>query len=712
MVEKEILDALKRFMDENTEKRHNESRILLSFYKNDADKIVEKIKDRMYKESKGMFGKETLDIIPAWNYINFVPKILNILFTVYKKPAERYISLTDKRDERLTKKWEDLTKNSKLDSTLAEVGKLAKLFDRILVKPTVRINQTNQKVLDIDIIYPHQVEVDTEQNNPKKLKTVYLYDEYYNAEENKMEVRKIIWTDKRHYAIDEHENEIDIIENGVSNNGVNPYGVIPFVPLSFSLNQDCFWGSSKFVQAVEHAIAHSINIIYGSYQANHAVGSIPFFQEFEAYSKPSEPLHNEYLIGTTFNRRPRKQEVKTALSPDKLIVGMSEGQKNADFKMVTPQTNLVLIQEYISNIVKELLAEFNISSNVYSLESKAQSGYAKQIEEEETMAIREQDVPFMRDFENELFDMIRVVTKFDWLEKGFPDEAIFNIDFAEITFPKTSAEYVQENTFDLQNNVITPVDLIKGKNPDLTQDEAEQRYEDNKAFNPQGVTINYGTSAKKGRSKKDEEQMQLEYGKGNDGVSDGVNSNEYVTEKMTNEKGFEFPDLRQASDYDCGAAAVQDVLSYYGDDATGIDSIISELGTDEELGTSPEQIKSYLESQGFTVDMEEMTIEDVKVYIDEKVPVILDIQAWHEDIAIDYDYTNEWNDGHYVVAHKYNDQGLILDDPSSVGRAFISYEDLEKRWHDVNGNNEQIKHLGIAVYGKEPFYKSNLIKVG
>jgi len=116
-----------------------------------------------------------------------------------------------------------------------------------------------------------------------------------------------------------------------------------------------------------------------------------------------------------------------------------------------------------------------------------------------------------------------------------------------------------------------------------------------------------------------------------------------------------FPDTRQTDDFDCGAAALQSVLCYYGiefDEA----EMVEKLRTDKEEGTRIRNLIWFARSLGLKVQARQMTIADLKAWIDRKAPVILLIQAWTDD-AIDLSQT--WDQGHYVVAIGYDDESLL-----------------------------------------------------
>jgi hypothetical protein len=169
---------------------------------------------------------------------------------------------------------------------------------------------------------------------------------------------------------------------------------------------------------------------------------------------------------------------------------------------------------------------------------------------------------------------------------------------------------------------------------------------------------------------------------------------------------LEVPVIRQSTDYSCGAASFLAILGYYGYDPYE-KQVMTALGTTLG-GTDPEGFSKAAKKFDLKADVKEgMTVEEVKKRIDDKIPVILDIQAWGDK----EDYTNEWDDGHYVVAIGYDKEGFYLMDPSQMGYSYVSYKELKKRWHDtLKDNKTKFVEMGIAVHGKEPKFKYNAVK--
>ena len=74
-----------------------------------------------------------------------------------------------------------------------------------------------------------------------------------------------------------------------------------------------------------------------------------------------------------------------------------------------------------------------------------------------------------------------------WNEHN-PDKLIdikskLRIDFGEIEFPLSMDERGRDISVNVMNNIKTPIDYIMDDNPDLTREEAEKKFTENKAFN-------------------------------------------------------------------------------------------------------------------------------------------------------------------------------------------------------------------------------------
>lgn len=162
-----------------------------------------------------------------------------------------------------------------------------------------------------------------------------------------------------------------------------------------------------------------------------------------------------------------------------------------------------------------------------------------------------------------------------------------------------------------------------------------------------------------------------------------------------------FPELRQTSDYDCGATVLQAVLAYYGREVS--EEVVLKLAkTSKEEGTAISRILGTLEDFGLQFDKKVMTNSDLKMYLDKKIPVIILLQAWREEKI---DYARDFADGHWAVVIGYDNERIIFEDPYTFERSFLTEKELSERWHGQE-DGQVITNLGIAVYGPEPNYDS------
>lgn len=166
---------------------------------------------------------------------------------------------------------------------------------------------------------------------------------------------------------------------------------------------------------------------------------------------------------------------------------------------------------------------------------------------------------------------------------------------------------------------------------------------------------------------------------------------------------LEFPEDRQTYSYDCGAKVTQAVLAYYGIDVRE-DKIMKLVGTTR-AGTAIKGIVKTFHKFGLKCKVSKLNINHIKKSIDKKIPVILVLQAWTEKKKVNWE--KDWIDGHYVVAIGYDDKKIYFEDPSSVLRTYLTYEELKKRWHERDKGGKKYINYGIIAYGKNKKFSFN-----
>lgn len=144
---------------------------------------------------------------------------------------------------------------------------------------------------------------------------------------------------------------------------------------------------------------------------------------------------------------------------------------------------------------------------------------------------------------------------------------------------------------------------------------------------------------------------------------------------------IQVPMTRQATDYTCGAAAVQSIIGYHGENIRE-SQLAKELKTNPKEGTNPNDIIAYARKRGYKVNLtQNCSLVQLKKMIDAGIPVLVLIQAWPERKV---NYATDWEDGHYVVAIGYDDANVYFMDPCTLGNyTYIPTKEFLTRWHDT-----------------------------
>jgi len=165
---------------------------------------------------------------------------------------------------------------------------------------------------------------------------------------------------------------------------------------------------------------------------------------------------------------------------------------------------------------------------------------------------------------------------------------------------------------------------------------------------------------------------------------------------------IDLPNMRQTFNYDCGAKALQIVLAYYGVELRE-DELISRLGCSLE-GTPITNMISEAEKHGFKVEAACGTsLDTLKLYVDEGYPVIILLQAWADKYMTLEDWKADTVDGHYVIVIAHINNVIVFEDPSSFHRTWLTEDELNARWHDVDpSTQERFDQFAMVLKGKEP----------
>lgn len=158
------------------------------------------------------------------------------------------------------------------------------------------------------------------------------------------------------------------------------------------------------------------------------------------------------------------------------------------------------------------------------------------------------------------------------------------------------------------------------------------------------------------------------------------------------------PNVRQQRKWSCGHSALRAICLYFGLGPEDEKDYIKLLGGNPQDGIWPERIIKKAKKLGFKIHAKTgMTVEELKKFLDNGIPVICAIQAWG-----DPKYYKTKESGHYVVAIGYDKKKMYFEDPSIEGkRGWLSHKDFDERWHDMDAHGHDCDHMGIALWTYE-----------
>lgn len=182
---------------------------------------------------------------------------------------------------------------------------------------------------------------------------------------------------------------------------------------------------------------------------------------------------------------------------------------------------------------------------------------------------------------------------------------------------------------------------------------------------------------------------------------------------------LQVPDVRQSTNYSCGASCFQAVVRYWGGKDMGegqlIELLNTTLGETDRKGTTPSCIVREAEKIGFRAEIREnLTLNDLRNSIKKGIPVIVRVQAWKDE-------NQSWEmnkNSHYMVVIGIDSKNVYFEDPWILGnRGYIPHDEFIERWHvfgyespTANKKTNMI-HMGIFISGDKPAQKPDFIHV-
>jgi len=280
--------------------------------------------------------------------------------------------------------------------------------------------------LDIDIMTGNITDVQTG-DVPEDLKKVLITD--YGASEKIEDVEYSLWTDEVYQRINYKGNII--VEQP------NPYKVLPFIPFfDYMPTGSALWlnGGSDLVSMQEAVNIKLTDLVYLVQQQSFGVG---------------------YIKGVSGAGNMRVDPGSLAELPE-----------NGELGFVSQNGEIKEVLEAIDKLIKWTGVTNGLSAGILSTDPTEQSGVSKLVDSKELSEMRSDDISFFRSYEKKLFNLMRIIWNAHNTKK-LSDSSILKIDFADPQAKGSPSEQATTNDLLMNMGVISPVDIVMQRNPDL-----------------------------------------------------------------------------------------------------------------------------------------------------------------------------------------------------------------------------------------------------
>jgi hypothetical protein len=225
------------------------------------------------------------------------------------------------------------------------------------------------------------------------------------------------------------------LRNEANPSSLNPYHVLPFVPLFDRLPDDQFFlpGGHDLMEAQD-----AINV---------ALANLWRSVESQAHGQA-------WASGVSAN------EV-LQFGPDRAIALPQGGQ----FGFASPNSPITSILSAIEFVLRQTAATHGVGSDVFDLSKVAESGSAKHAGRLDLKEERLDDIAMWRAQEARLFEVVKAVVN-THAPGTIPDNASLTVDFAELQDQLTEAEQLANTRDKIELGLWSPADALLALNPD------------------------------------------------------------------------------------------------------------------------------------------------------------------------------------------------------------------------------------------------------
>lgn len=360
--------------------------------------------------------------------LNVVRKIIDGLSQVYAKPVMRITS--NKTDQHI---FDRISSQCAWPLKMKQANRLSKLCGVVLMRPVYHNGR-----MRLDIVTPDILDVETG-DSPEELQAVTVA--YYpQTSDDELTYRR--WTPSSIERLNYNRKVTSIIDN--------PYEMIPFVPIWNELPLDTFFTDS------------GDSLISVQEMINVKLWELSYALSMQGFSVP-------YVVNAS-------QEIGM-LDPGSCL----NLPKDSEFGFASPGGSIKSTLDALDYIIRTACMSFGLpASYISSKPSQRKSGAALQIENLEMREKRNEDISLFSKYEKDLFALVKVVQN-THSNVQFGDSTLFVKmgDTQLATNPEEQATQWQQL---LDMGLTNPIDIMMDLDPDLTREQAIEKYEENLSY--------------------------------------------------------------------------------------------------------------------------------------------------------------------------------------------------------------------------------------
>jgi ABC-type bacteriocin/lantibiotic exporter with double-glycine peptidase domain len=147
---------------------------------------------------------------------------------------------------------------------------------------------------------------------------------------------------------------------------------------------------------------------------------------------------------------------------------------------------------------------------------------------------------------------------------------------------------------------------------------------------------------------------------------------------------IDMPKGTQSYQYDCGTKVLHLIMAYYGVEVP-YHRLLRKAKEHKKYGLPEDKLIKMAKRRKFNVIAHDgFTLDEIKKQVNKNRPVIVLLQAW-VDKGVDYKKTNDFS--HYSIVVGFEKKRVILNDPLSFKKVWLTEKEFLDRWHTEDNSN-------------------------